>query len=91
MTSVIYTVTSVEPVTQKTRCWTWFSSLEEAQRIVENVGDYFRNRLYTYLVIEEIPEGNITQLYREWWYRWNGEGWVKAEKPAPDFEHFGMG
>lgn len=91
MIRVIYTITSVEPVSQKTRCWTWFSSLEEAQRIVEGVSDYFHNNFYPYLVIEEVPEGNVTRLYHEWWYKWNDKGWEKVKKPDPGFEHFGIG
>ncbi len=89
--NVIYTITSVRPESKDTRCWTWFSTLEEAQRIVENVSDYFNNKVYNYLVIEEVPEGNITKAYREWWYEWDGEAWVKTDKPDPDFERFGIG
>lgn len=91
----IYTVTSMK-INEKNnpkRCWAWFRTLDEAYSAVENVGDYFRDNYYDYLVIEEAPEGNVTKEYKEWWYCWDVEeaNWSIIHSPNEDKHFYSMG
>lgn len=89
----IYTVTAGNIEHNKWRCWAWFATLDEAQRAVENCGEFFWENYYDDLVIEEVPRGAISPEYREWWYRWDGNGWSIGDKPeaVEVLHHFGVG
>lgn len=89
----IYTVTAGHLEHNNWRCWAWFATLVEAQSAVENCGEFFFENYYDYVVIEEVPRGAITPLYREWWYKWDGGEWRLTDKPGAveDLQHFGVG
>ena len=92
---VVYTITSGNLEHNNWRCWAWFYTLEEAQRTIENCGDFFWEHYYDHVVIEEVPRGCVYQKYAEWWYKWNldGEMWVPTDKPeaVDTVFHFGIG
>jgi len=92
---MIYTVTSGHIEHNNWRCWAWFATFEEAQRAVENCGEFFWENYYDHLVIEEVPRGAITHHYLEWWYKWNCDEsmWQHTSKPEilDGIEHFGVG
>jgi len=93
----IYTITTANLTENKWRCWAWFKDLEEAERAVNNCGNFFWEYYYDTLVIEEVPRGAISLEYREWWYEWSGDSndgeWHMASKPEPikGIIHFGVG
>jgi hypothetical protein len=90
----IYTITSgyLDQERNTWRCFAWFASLEEAEEAL-NCPEYLHDNQYNVLVIEEVPRGAITSLYREWWYRWGRDRWIATEKPdmVDVVFHFSMG
>ncbi len=68
----IYTVTVVRVNgldDRVKRCWGWFRNRSDAVACVKtNDGDIFEE-FYQYAVIEEMTEGSMADLLREWWYR----------------------
>lgn len=64
------------------RTWGWFTDLKIAKKAVEeNWGDIFEG-LYWMAVIEETPEGIVTNLpTKEYWFKWKGTWENGSYKP----------
>ncbi len=94
MINKIYTITSIIPISSSSRCWGWFSTLEEAEHIInQDRGNLFYENYYSHLVIEGICAGLWFEIPDEWWYQWTNDGWQKCEKPEglEQIISFGMG
>jgi hypothetical protein len=88
----IYTITSVNIENHSTRCFTWASTLDKAFEIIHQGLEFFtESGNYNYVVIEEVPAGNITQEYREWWLRWDNNEWQRTETPNEGVGRYGIG
>lgn len=79
------------------RTWGWFTDFKTAEEsVLENWGDIFEGE-FTYAVIEEVPEGTVTNCpTEEYWYKWEGpwpitdKGKIGRYKPAKkpkQYEH----
>lgn len=62
------------------RTWGWFTDFKTAeQSVLENWGDICEGNL-VYAVIEEVPEGTVTNIpTKEFWYKWRGQ-WPMTDK-----------
>lgn len=69
----------------ESRCFGYFQTSEEAIRAADdNLGD-MHERLYNYLIIEEIPWGIFATVKSELWYHWNYETGHWDARFKPDF------
>ena len=65
----------------------WYTTLEQAQGVVDNnIGDIWEFA-YRWVVIEEIPSGLYPYPTREWWYRWNEGKQQYLPHKKPDHFH----
>jgi hypothetical protein len=91
---MIYLITSIFRDPRKfqygsTRTFGYFHDLDNAISAVENNYADMQERLYNYIVIEELSEGVHSFVEKEYWYNWVGERslsensgkWVLCEKP----------
>lgn len=74
----------------RSRTWGWYYDLAIAKKCVEeNWGDMYEND-YFEAVIEEVPEGSVTNIpTKEFWYKWKGsweKGGYKSWKKPKKYE-----
>ena len=69
------------------RTWGWYSTLRSAKLAVTKWASHaiLEDLYYPEVVIERIPEGIMSGIPREWWYKWKGSerkgNYVTWEKP----------
>lgn len=55
------------------RTWGWESTLKGAKYAIEHdTGFFLEDMYYPEIVIERIPERYLSEIPKEWWYKWEG-------------------
>lgn len=91
---MIHTLTALTKDGQDSRTFGHYRSLKRAMQAVRDNRGEMHECLYTYLVVESVPEGVLAQAKALHWFRWDGRkrGWTEiAETPFPGVVNFGMG
>lgn len=85
---MIHTVTAI--VDRQVKLFGYFRELKDAKKAVKRVVIYLRDNdlhmqecLYRHIVIEEVDQGILPHVTKQWWYEWNSkdEKWHKSKKP----------
>jgi len=63
------------------RCFGFYSNLNEAKEAIEKDVGSLHEGLYEFLVIEEIHPGIFPHVEKEFWFEWKDEKWISSNKP----------